>query len=48
MGRHRIVAAALAAAMLLLAGGLADRALTAPAAALTQKDIDAAVRHSLE
>ncbi len=48
MGRHRIFAAALAAAMLVLAGGLADRALTAPAAALTQKDIDAAVRHSLE
>ena len=48
LGRHRIFAAALAAAMLVLAGGLADRALTAPSATLTQKDIDAAVRHSLE
>jgi S1-C subfamily serine protease len=45
---HRIAAGALAAAVLVLAGGLADRALTAPAFTLTQKDIDDAVRHSLE
>ena len=45
---HRIAAGAAAAAALVLAGGLADRALTATPTLLTQKDIDAAVRHSLE
>jgi S1-C subfamily serine protease len=40
--------AAVGAAMLVLLGGLGGRALVAPAYQLTQKDIDAAVRQSLE
>lgn len=48
IARHRMLAASFAAVALLLAGGVAGRALIAPPVALTQKDIDAAVRHSLE
>jgi serine protease DegQ len=48
VARHRMLAASLAAVALLLAGGVAGRALIAPPLQLTQKDIDAAVRHSLE
>jgi S1-C subfamily serine protease len=46
--RHRILVTALLASLLVLGGGLAGRALVALPAPLTQKDIDAAVRQSLE
>src|SRR5436190_5610776 len=46
--RHRLKLATLAAAMLVLLGGIGGRALVAPPIVLTQKDIDSAVRHSLE
>ena len=46
--RHRLKVATLAAAMLVLLGGIGGRALVAPPIVLTQKDIDNAVRHSLE
>ncbi|WP_280152537.1 trypsin-like peptidase domain-containing protein [Piscinibacter sp. XHJ-5] len=48
VARHRMLVASCAAVALLLAGGVAGRALIAPPIQLTQKDIDAAVRHSLE
>jgi S1-C subfamily serine protease len=46
--RHHVLAASFAAVALLLAGGLAGRSLIPSPVQLTQKDIDAAVRHSLE
>ncbi|HEX6706777.1 MAG TPA: trypsin-like peptidase domain-containing protein [Albitalea sp.] len=47
-GRHRAWLAAFGAAGLVLLGAAGGRALIAPTAILTQKDIDAAVRQSLE
>jgi serine protease DegQ len=46
--RHRLAFTALLAALLVLGGGIAGRALVAPPVQITQKDIDAAVRQSLE
>src|SRR5438105_4144453 len=48
LDRHRIAMLAFVAAMLVLIGGVGGRSLIAIPVALTQKDIDAAVRHSLE
>jgi serine protease DegQ len=47
-GRHRILLAMLTAVALLMAGAFAQRALLVAPPALTQKQLDAAVRHSLE
>jgi S1-C subfamily serine protease len=47
IARHR-VAMLVVALLLLLGGGLSHRAIFAPPAALTQEDIDAAVRRSVE
>lgn len=44
----RIPALAMAGVMLIVAGGFAQRAIFAPQRVLTQKDIDHAVRHTLE
>src|SRR5262249_5981818 len=46
--RHRLMAGAMLAALLVLGGAFADRALVAQPVPLTQRDIDAAVRQSLE
>jgi serine protease DegQ len=46
--RHRVLLAMLMAVALVTGGALAQRAITPPAPALTQKQLDAAVRHSLE
>ena len=46
--RQRIALAMLAAVLLIAAGALGQRAMFNPPHALTQKQIDAAVRHSLE
>src|SRR5262245_47404893 len=46
--RHRLVVTAMLAALLVLGGALAGRALIATPVPLTQRDIDAAVRQSLE
>jgi S1-C subfamily serine protease len=46
--RRRKAAWALAAAMLLVLGGLMHEAMVAPPPAVTQRDIDQAVRHTLE
>jgi serine protease DegQ len=46
--RHRMVVATLAAVLLVMAGAFGQRAMITPARALTQQQIDAAVRHSLE
>ena len=46
--RHRVLVAAMLAVLLVLGGAVGGRALVAPPYQLTQKDIDAAVRHSLE
>ena len=48
VARHRVPFAATAAVMFMLVGGVAGRALITPPWQLTQKDIDAAVRQSLE
>ena len=46
--RHRMAMVALGAAMLVVLGGFGGRSLVGIPVALTQKDIDAAVRQSLE
>jgi S1-C subfamily serine protease len=46
--RHRVLMAGMLAAFLVLSGGFAGRALVAPPVQLTQRDIDYAVRQSLE
>ncbi len=48
LARHPVPVWALAAVLLLFAGAAAQRAMFVPAAALTQKHIDMAVRQSLE
>jgi S1-C subfamily serine protease len=48
LARQRLAVATVAAAMLVLLGGVAGRALIPAPIILTQKDIDAAVRSSLE
>jgi len=47
-GRQRLLLAMLVAIALVMAGALAQRAMLDPPQALTQKQLDAAVRHSLE
>jgi S1-C subfamily serine protease len=46
--RHRTLVTAMLAALLVLGGGVAGRALVAPPVQITQRDIDAAVRQTLE
>lgn len=46
--RHRLLLSLLMAVALVTAGALAQRAMVTPARALTQQQLDAAVRHSLE
>jgi len=48
VARHRMAVSAMAAAALLVIGGVGGRALVAQPVPLTQKDIDAAVRHTLQ
>jgi S1-C subfamily serine protease len=47
-GRHHVLLAALAAVMLVASGAFWEHSLIQPAAALTPKQFDAAVRHSIE